>query len=110
MITVISLSGSLLLPSKGNKCGHEGEAGFIAAPSVGFVQNDADPRCIHCAWNELHEALPDRWWLDRLSFLLIGWRIEVATSTGEVFSEQGKTPAQAMDKMKAFLAERNRNV
>jgi hypothetical protein len=102
-------SGLLPLPSKGKDCGHEGEAGFLAAPSVGFIQNNEDPRCIHCAWTELQGAIPPGWWLDRMSFLLIGWRIEVANPTGEVLAEQGKTPAEAMDKMKAFLVERKNN-
>lgn len=102
-------SGLSPLPSKGKDCGHEGEAGFLAAPSVGFIQNTEDPRCIHCAWTELQSVIPPRWWLDRMSFVLLGWRVEVANPTGEVFAEQGKTPAQAMDKMRAFLLERNNN-
>jgi hypothetical protein len=97
------------LASKAKQCGHEGEAGFLAAPSVGFIQNSKDPRCIHCAWTELQKAMPPQWWLDRLSFLLLGWRVEVVNPTGEVFAEQGATPAQAMDKMKDFLVERGNN-
>lgn len=81
-----------------SNCIHDGEAGFLASSSYGFIQNELDPRCIHCAWNELHEALPDRWRLDRLSFLLSGWAVEVAAPTGEVISANGKTPAEAMDK------------
>jgi hypothetical protein len=53
--------------------------------------------------------MPPQWGLDRLSFLLIGWRVEVVNPTGEVFAEQGKTPAAAMDKMRAFLLERKNN-
>ena len=102
-------SGLLPLLTKGKECGHEGEAGFLASPSVGFIQNPEDSRCIHCAWTELQEAMPPQWGLDRLSFLLIGWRVEVVNSKGEVFAEQGKTPAAAMDKMRAFLLERKNN-
>ena len=98
-----------MVRNHGKGCGHEGEAGFLAAPSVGFIQNPEDPRCIHCAWTELQEVIPPDWWLNRLSFLLIGWRIEVGSPAGEVFAEQGKTPAEAIDKMKAFLMEREGN-
>jgi hypothetical protein len=33
----------------------------------------------------------------------------VVNPAGEVFAEQGTTPAEAMDKMKAFLVERGNN-
>jgi hypothetical protein len=97
-------------PLEANKitCGHEGEMGFIASSSYGFIQNESDPRCIHCAWNELHETLPEQWRLDRISFLLGGWSAEVASPHGEVITSTGRTPAAAMDKMREQLKETNR--
>lgn len=89
------------------KCSHKGENGFLATNSIGFVQNESDPRCIHCAWNNVHALIPEGWWFDRLYFLLNGWAIEVCTKTGECIRTVGATPAVAMDKMAELLEQRN---
>jgi hypothetical protein len=98
------------LNSATRDCTHNGEGAFLASSSYGFIQNQSDPRCIHCAWNELHEAMPDSTWrVDRLSFLLTGWAIEIASPQGVVLSEKGRTPAEAMDRMTSRLYEERNN-
>lgn len=89
-------------------CGHEGENGFLATDATGFIQNPSDPRCIHCAWDELGNALPTGWRFTRLSFLFTGWSAEIASLTGEIMQSLGSTPAEAMDVMTEQLKEKNR--
>ena len=88
-------------------CLHGGENGFLATNLIGFVQNPSDPRCIHCAWNEVFAVIPQGWWFDRLYFLLNGWAIEVASPDGECIRSVGATPAIAMDEMKKLLEQHN---
>jgi hypothetical protein len=87
------------LNSKKTECAHDGEAGFLASPSVGFIQNPDDARCIHCAWNDLMESLAGHGRIDQLSFVLNGWRVDVVKNDAEILCSVGSTPAKAMDAM-----------
>lgn len=89
-------------------CGHEGENGFLATEATGFIQNPSDPRCIHCAWDELGVALPAGWRFTRLSFLFTGWLAEIVSLDGEILHSPGATPAAAMDGMTKQLMEAKR--